>query len=116
MSRTLTIKIEPDWKASVRRDAERAFAGEFVGEILSFVSPELFLGKLTPNRWVLVGSLQGAGGMGVREIAREVGRDVRRVHDDIQVLLELGLLEKTERGQVICPFDDIHLDMHVRAA
>ena len=54
--------------------------------------------------------------MGVREVVRRVERDVRRVHDDLQVLLELGLIEKTAEGKVLCPYVDIHMDMHMRAA
>lgn len=116
MKKTLTITIERDWVSGLRRDADQAFNGVLVGNVLSFTSPELFFGKLTANRWALVHSLQGAGAVGVREAARLVGRDVRRVHDDLQVLMELGLVEKTDNGKVLCPFDDIHVDMHVRAA
>jgi predicted transcriptional regulator len=116
MKQTLTITIERDWANGLRRDAVQAFQGKRVGNVLSFSEPELFFSKLTANRWALVRSLQGAGALGVREAARRVGRDVRRVHDDLQVLVELGLLEKTDDGKVWCPFDDIHVDMHVRAA
>lgn len=116
MKQTLTITIERDWASGLRRDASQAFRGERIGHVLSFTSPELFFGKLTANRWALIHSLQSAGAIGVREAARLVGRDVRRVHDDLQVLAELGLVEKTDDGKILCPFDDIHVDMHVRAA
>ncbi len=116
MSRSLTITIEPDWKGQLAQNAKQAFKGEKLGEKLSFASPELFFGKLTAKRWALVNALQGAGEMSVREVARTIERDVRRVHDDIQVLLELGLIEKTDTGRVFCPYFDIHMDMHMRAA
>jgi hypothetical protein len=32
------------------------------------------------------------------------------------VLVELGLIERTERGGLVCPFDDIHVDMHLKRA
>ena len=54
--------------------------------------------------------------MSIRELARRAGRDVRRVHDDVLVLAELGLVERTAKGGVRCPFADIHLDMHLRKA
>ena len=32
------------------------------------------------------------------------------------LLAEVGLVERTERGEVLCPFTDIHVDMHLRDA
>lgn len=46
----------------------------------------------------------------MRELARLVARDVRRVHDDVVVLADLGLLERVEGGGVICPFATVHVD------
>jgi predicted transcriptional regulator len=53
--------------------------------------------------------------MSVRDLARRVTRDVRRVHDDVQVLAELRLFERTDRGGVVCPFDAVHIDMRLTA-
>ncbi len=30
--------------------------------------------------------------------------------------LVLGLIERTDRGGVVCPYDDVHVDMHIRHA
>ncbi|WP_459873182.1 HVO_A0114 family putative DNA-binding protein [Endothiovibrio diazotrophicus] len=43
-------------------------------------------------------------------------RDVRRVHDGVGVLLDLGLIEKDDQGKLLCPYADIHVDMHLKAA
>jgi len=51
----------------------------------------------------------------VRELARRVERDVKRVHEDVQVLVDLGLAERTEDGGVSCPFSQVHIDTHLRA-
>ncbi len=59
---------------------------------------------------------RGQGPVSVRELARRVARDVRRVHDDVEVLAELGLFERTEGGGVVCPFDAVHIDMRLTAA
>lgn len=53
--------------------------------------------------------------MSVRELARRVARDVRRVHDDVEVLAELGLIERTESGAVVCPFESVHIDVGLTA-
>ena len=87
--------------------------GAYQGEQWNFESPHLFFGKLAERRWILVQLLQQAGeGLSVREIARRADRGVRRLHDDLKVLLELGLVEKNEDGRIA---DTIHVDMHLRA-
>ena len=114
--RTLTITVQPDWKAALRAAGKAAQAETYQGETLNFESPDVFLGRLTALRWSLVRQIMSAGEVSIRELARRVGRDVRRVHDDVLVLAELGLIERTTSGGVRCPFTDIHLDMHLRKA
>ena len=111
--RKLTITLSPDWRAALRRAGKAAQADRYQGETLNFESPGAFFGRLTERRWALVSALQGQGAMAVRELARKAGRDVKRVHEDIQVLAELGLVERDDAGGVLCPFADVHIDMHV---
>ncbi len=114
--RTLTITVQPDWKAALRAAGKAAQAETYQGETLNFESPDAFLGRLTALRWSLARQIMRAGEVSIRELARRVGRDVRRVHDDVLVLAELGLIERTNSGGVRCPFADIHVDMHLRKA
>ncbi len=115
--RTLTVTINPDWRASLRAAARGAFAADaYQGETLNFETPAAFFARLTEKRWAMLHALQGAGEVAVRELARRLGRDVKRVHEDAGALVELGLIERTERGGLVCPFDDIHVDMHLRRA
>jgi predicted transcriptional regulator len=114
--RTLTITLQPDWKAALRGAARRASARSYQGEVLNFESPGAFFGRMTERRWTLVRTLQGQGEISLRELARRVERDVKRVHEDVQELLELGLIERGEDGGVVCPFATVHIDMELRAA
>ncbi|NRF65882.1 hypothetical protein HLB44_02660 [Aquincola sp. S2] len=114
--RTLTITLQPDWKAALRDAGRRANARSYQGEVLNFESPGAFFGRMTERRWALVRALQGQGEISLRELARRVERDVKRVHEDMQVLLELGLVERGEDGGVMCPFATVHIDMELRAA
>lgn len=121
MSRTLTITLSADWRAGLNRAAaamQRGLdSGDYRGEVLNFEAPGDLFGQLTERRWKLVRLLQQAGEpLGVREVARRADRGVRRVHDDLMGLLDLGLIERTEDGLLVCPFSDIHVDMHIRAA
>ena len=60
-------------------------------------------------------ALQGQGELAVRELGRRVGRDVKRVYQDVQALAELGLVERVEGGGVVCPFAEVHIDMRLQA-
>lgn len=53
--------------------------------------------------------------MPVRELARLAGRDVKRVHEDVVALAELGLFERTDGGGVVCPFGSVHVDFLLEA-
>ena len=57
----------------------------------------------------------GQGTVGVRELARRVGRDVKGVHTDTQILVDIGVLEKDSKGALRCPYDSIHIDMRMKA-
>ena len=54
--------------------------------------------------------------MGVRALARELGRDVKRVHEDAQAVLACGLIEKTAEGKLCVPFVEIRADFVMKAA
>lgn len=113
--RHLTVRIEPDWRGGLRRAATLGKAKTYQGEVLTFQSAGTFFGKLTEKRWDLVRAMQGKGALSTRAIAGLVGRDVKRVHEDVTDLIELGLLERTETG-VECPFAKIHIDIEMASA
>lgn len=115
-NRNLRITIDPDWQSMLRAASRKARSSQYQGEVLNFEKPELFLSRLTALRWNIVKTLLGVGEIPVREVARRVRRDLKRVHGDIEVLTEMGLLERTSTGGVVCPFDDIHIDLHLTRA
>jgi predicted transcriptional regulator len=111
--RTLTITLQPDWKAALRAAGKAAQRTGYQGETLNFESPGIFFARLTERRWAIINALQAVGTMGVRELARHLQRDVKRVHEDAQVLVELGLIQRDTKGSLTCPYADIHVDMHI---
>ncbi len=113
--RTLTITVQSDWQDALRAAANTAQAAHYQGERLNFETPGAFFGRLTARRWALVDRLMGAGELPLRELARRVERDVKRVHEDVVSLTELGLVERTVQGGVVCPYVDIHIDMRLHA-
>ena len=71
---------------------------------------------LSGKRWELLKVMTGAGPMTIRKAARRLERDVKAVHGDVQALLKAGLLQKTENGRIIFPFDAVHVDFMLKAA
>ena len=114
--RNLTITLQSDWKAAIRAAGVAAKADTYQGEVLNFETPAQFFGQLSEKRWDIVRAAQGKGEMSVRELARVVDRDVKRVHGDIVILAQLGLLERTQSGGIHCPYATLHIDMHLQAA
>jgi predicted transcriptional regulator len=113
--RHLTISLQPEWRAALRQAGARAKARGYQGEVLNFESPGVFFSRLSERRWELVRTLQGQGEIALRELARRVGRDVKRVHEDVRILGELGLVERGATGGVVCPFAEVHIDMRLHA-
>ncbi|MCX7152055.1 MAG: DNA-binding protein [Proteobacteria bacterium] len=83
---------------------------------ISFASPELLWQVLTAKRWELLKVLCGAGPVSIREAARLVGRDVKAVHGDVTALLNAGVLNRTEQGSVVFPFEAVKVEFLLQAA
>ena len=83
---------------------------------ISFATPELLWRVLTEKRWELLKALCGAGPMSIREAARRAGRDVKAVHGDVTALLNAGVLDRTEDGRIVFPFDAVKVEFLLQAA
>ena len=103
----LTIEVATAEQADAR--FMRAMTGEPVGNFLSFPSEELLFTVLTARRWTLLRALTGAGPLGVRELARRVGRDVKGTHTDAQALVKAGVIDKLPDGKLHFPYDEVRL-------
>lgn len=113
----LIISITPE--ADAMQDFKAGFLQAFASDELQdqhiyFTSPATLFKKITPKRWELLETLQEAGRVSIRELARLLKRDIRRVHDDVVALSEQGIIERTEKG-VAVPFSEIHTDFTLKA-
>jgi predicted transcriptional regulator len=111
-----TVTIGVASLGDTQRRASAAFRGKKQGARISFATEDLLWKTLTPKRWAILKLMAGQGSMAIREIARRAKRDVRAVHSDIHVLLRTGVLEKTDEGGVVFPYDAIHVDFLLKAA
>ena len=117
--RTATIVIrKPQASLSSMRAGVLAAwkTGAYQGEHFEFESPAALFRSITPKRWALIEVLQSSGPLGVRALARELGRDVKRVHEDAHKLVEIGLVEKDDAGKLSVPFSEIRADFVLRSA
>lgn len=92
-----------------------AMKGKTQGQFIGFATPELLFETLTQLRWSILKTMTGAGPLSIREVARRVERDVKRVHADVSALLNAGVLERIEDGSVVFPYDAIHVDFTLQA-
>lgn len=90
--------------------------GKYGGEHFEFESPAALFQAITPKRWELIEALQSAGPLSLRALARQLHRDVKRVHEDAHRLIEIGLIEKDEDGKLVVPFAEIRTDFVLRSA
>ncbi len=78
---------------------QRAAQGERLREEhLSFESLEGLLTTLSPKRIELVRLVRRRPNLSIAAVARELGRDYKRVHGDVRALEAAGLLEEDAAG------------------
>ena len=75
---------------------------------LSFESARM-LSELTPARVDLLDTLRRVGPCSVYALAKAAERNYSNVHTDATRLEELGLIERTEDGQVSVPYESVEI-------
>ena len=111
-----TVTLSVASRDDVTRRALAAFAGERQGARISFASVELLWRTLTRKRWELLKAMTGQGPMTIREVVRRVRRDVKAVHGDVHALLDAGVLERTDEGRIVFPYDAVRVDFLLHGA
>jgi predicted transcriptional regulator len=111
-----TVTLSVASREDVTRRSLAAFEGKAQGAHISFASVELLWQTLTTKRWEILKTMTGQGPLAIREVARRVDRDVKAVQGDIHTLLDAGVIERTDEGLVVFPYDAVHVDFMVKAA
>jgi predicted transcriptional regulator len=111
-----TVTLDVSSREATNRRFLRAFEGEPQGDIISFESPAQLFKVLSGKRWEVLNLMTGSGPMTIRELARRLGRDVKAVHGDVHALLNAGILQKTDSGQIVFPFEALHVDFMLKEA
>ena len=103
---TLRITSKPfeDHKESVLDRADRWEQGKEVPHVVNFQDASRLQRILTPRRLELVRSLMDAPAESMRDLAERLDRDVRQVHDDLQILNEYRIVHFREEDGAKKPF------------
>jgi len=103
---TLRITSKPfeEHKESVLDRADRWEQGEAVPHVVNFQDATRLQWILTPRRLELVRSLMDAPAESMRDLAERLDRDVRQVHDDLQILNEYRIVHFCEEDGAKKPF------------
>ena len=102
----LRITSEPDDEH--RRDAldrlERFEAGEAVPHVLNVQNPSDLRALLTDRRLELLRSVMSERPDSIRQLAERVDRDVKSVHNDLQILADYDIVHFEQSGRAKRPF------------
>ena len=87
---------------------QKAEAGEQVGRShVTFESWEGMTKTLTPKRLEVLRHLHAHPAASIADLARRLGRDYKRVHEDVEILSAAGLVERTDVGGLRARYDEI---------
>jgi predicted transcriptional regulator len=81
--------------------------------LLSFADLPLLLKNLTPARWALLKRLRAGGPCTIFALAKSLGRDYKNVHTDVSRLAALGLIEKTEQGEIRVAWEAVRAELRL---
>jgi predicted transcriptional regulator len=79
---------------------------------LTFPDLAAMLSALSPKRLELLRAVHDHPARSVKALAERLGRDYKRVHEDVETLTASGLLLR-ENGNVSAPYDAITAEMRL---
>ena len=115
---TTVVRSKPfeDHKESVPDRAERWEKGEKVPHLVNFQDASRLQRILTPRHLQLARSLMDAPAESMRSLADRLGRDVRQVHDDLQILNEYRIVHFREEDgakKPHIPYDTVKIEVEL---
>ena len=114
------LRITSDSDEAHRQDAldrlDRWEAGEEVPHVINFQNPSDLRALLTDRRVELLRSIMTARPDSIRQLAERLGRDVKSVHDDLQVLADYDIVHFEQAGRAkrpFVPYDSIEVSLEI---
>jgi len=114
------LRITSDSEQSHRQDAldrlDRWEAGEEVPHVVNFQNPSDLRALLTDRRVELIQSIMSERPESIRQLAKRLDRDVKSVHDDLQVLAGYDIVYFEQAGRAkraFVPYDSIEISLKI---
>lgn len=86
---------------------QRLERGETVQEThLTFFNLEAMMSTISPKRLALLRHVRHQPALSIADLARALGRDYKRVHDDVSALAHAGLIVRDQKG-ISAPYDSV---------
>jgi predicted transcriptional regulator len=108
-----TLRDAADRVADAWRRAERGESVEAEDNV-TFLSWSALASHMTDKRYELLRRLHKAPAVSIRALARDLGRDFKRVHEDVTALEAIGLVER-EGGLLRADYDEIRASILLEA-
>lgn len=116
------LRITSDSEQTHRQDAldrlDRWEAGEDVPHVVNFQRPSDLRALLTDRRVELLRSIMAERPESIRQLAARLDRDVKSVHDDLQVLAEYDIVHFEQAGRAkrpFVPYESIEVSLEISA-
>ena len=114
------LRITSNSDEAHRQDAldrlDRWEAGEEVPHVINFQNPSDLRALLTDRRVELLRSIMTERPDSIRQLAERLDRDVKTVHDDLQVLAEYDVVHFEQAGRAkrpFVPYDSIEVSLEI---
>jgi len=111
------LRLTAESEQSHREDAlDRWEAGAEVPHVINFENPSDLRALLTERRLELLRSIMAERPESIRQLAERVDRDVKSVHDDLQVLADYDIVHFEQAGrakQAFVPYDSIEVSLTI---
>jgi predicted transcriptional regulator len=77
---------------------------------VTFLDLETLVSTLSPKRLALLRHVRQQPADNIAALAKSLGRDYKRVHEDVAALVHAGLLERDTQG-IRAPYDSVHTEV-----
>ena len=99
--RDAAARVADAWKRAQNGEAVQA------EDNVTFVSWSALSSVMTDKRHLLIQHLHAHPAASIRELSRTLGRDFKRVHQDVTALERVGLVERREDGWLTASYSQI---------
>jgi predicted transcriptional regulator len=114
------LRITSDSEEEHRQEAldrlDRWEEGEEVPHVINFQNPSDLRALLTDRRIELLRSVMAERPDSIRQLAERLDRDVKSVHDDLQVLAEYDIVHFEQAGRAkraFVPYETIEVSLEI---